>query len=178
MLFRSIEIPNIHPCINIPVRRNFLPNDLSNYFGYFTQPNDETFTRISAIGDGSHTPSAQSLAGIQSTSQLGPIPPQTLDLSLGSETLNPNPSATVSQESKIPVRNNVKYKRYVRKSDVPSHISLLSSPQGQYFIVNKEKIYVTDEDYVEPSESDKKKDRKSTRLNSSHSSVSRMPSSA
>ena len=55
-----------------------------------------------------------------------------------------------------------------------------ADPQGEEVAERNDESDASDEDYAAPSESDggEPSDRKSTRLNSSHSGESRMPSSA
>ena len=149
MMLNNIEVPNIHPCMNIPPKKNFLPNDLSNYFGHFTQAVDDYQTLVSSLGDGISQASGSTSEFQQSMLQLGPVPPQTVG-----QILDPSSMLQGSFQpgSKIPIRNAVQYKRYVKKADVPKNISLIDSPQGKYFVVNKEKIYVEEETPSEENE--------------------------
>jgi hypothetical protein len=50
MMLNNIEI---HPCMNVPIRKNYLPNDLTNYFGRFGNQTDEYTNTVSFFGDGS-----------------------------------------------------------------------------------------------------------------------------
>jgi molybdopterin converting factor small subunit len=48
MMLNNTEIPNIYHCMNIPTKENYLPNDLSNYFGPFRNQTEEDTAEKSA----------------------------------------------------------------------------------------------------------------------------------
>jgi hypothetical protein len=150
MMLNNIEIPNIHPCMSVPIRKNYLPNDLTNYFGRFGNQTDEYTNTVSSFGDGIQYPIHPAAISSQ---QIGPVPPfavdPNVDLSLPTVTI-PQPGIS---GSKILVRNSVQCKKFVRRSDIPKNVNLHSSPQGQYIVINKEKIYVEDDMSAEPIES-------------------------
>jgi hypothetical protein len=168
MMLNNIEIPNIHPCMNVPIRKNYLPNDLTNYFGRLGNQTEEYTNTVSSFGDGIPHPINPSVIPPQ---QIGPVPPFSVNPNADSSL----PIATIPQPgtygSRLPVRSSAQCKKFVRRSDIPKNVNLYTSkkfvrrsdipknvnlytsPQGQYIVINKEKVYVEDDMSVEPIES-------------------------
>jgi hypothetical protein len=121
MMLNNIEIPNIHPCMNVPVRKNYLPNDLTNYFGRLGNQAEECTNTVSSFGDGISHPISSAVIPPQ---YVDPVPPfsvnPSVELSL--------PMATVPQPgtsgSRIPLRSSAQCKKFVRKSDIPKNVNL------------------------------------------------------
>jgi hypothetical protein len=136
MQLNNITIPNIHPSMDIPKRRGFMQHDLNRLLG-FTSPVEDNYSPVKGSYGDFFSPPGQDLTPhlASPAGPFGSIAPG-FDSSI-------NPQSSASALPALPQRNNtLPVRKIVSKGDVPPGSTLFSSPQGQFFYLNDEKIYV------------------------------------